>query len=248
MKHTYFLAVLATTAGLMTSETKATQDSPCSTKPLQFYAGLSAGVNHVKGKRSESVFVNPPVNATITFIDSLGFKDTDAQYAGFLGISYVVPTTSFFISPEIHLGRTHTQQTFQKIVFDPVVADQRTLKSTFSQTAFFGAVVKVGYNFSTYSPYIILGGEGGKFQDQVTYVPFAPDSPNFFKTQKWLKGFLWGIGIEKKIKRFRVGIEARFINYGKYNAVYDNAASDESIYHSFKPKNVRLSLRVSYAF
>lgn len=228
----------------------ATHSSPSATpscKPFHFYAGLSGGVNRMTGRRSENVFV-VPTREVVTFTDNLNFKDTNAQYSGFAGFSWLIPHTGIFIGPEVHLGKSHTESKFQAIIRDPLAADQRTLNSTFSQSTFFGAVARVGYKFSSYSIYAVLGAESSQFFNTVTYVPFGPTSPAFFKSKKWLKAFLWGFGLEKQINCVRFGAEVRATNYGQYKVNYSYPAANETINNLFKTKNIRFSLRVSYLF
>lgn len=216
-------------------------------KAIQFYAGMSGGFNQMAGRRSEKVFDEINLETT-NFTNNLALRNTNAQYSGFLGISYFIPQTGIFIGPEIYLGKAHTEHRFQQTVFDPIAVNQRTLASTFSQSAFFGAVAKVGYSLASYSGYIVLGVEGSQFQNNVTYAPFAPDVPIFFKSRKWLTGLVSGFGLEKQVDCVRFGAEFRFVNYGWYRVNYNDAVTNETVNNLFRPKNVRFSLRVSYVF
>lgn len=216
-------------------------------KTLQFYAGLSGGINQMSGKRSESVDT-PAAAETTVFSNQQNFNDRKAQYAAFAGASYFIPQTKIFIGPEIYVGRGHGEQELQKSVFDPGVGDRRILTSSFSQSVFFGGTLKGGYNFGSCLGYVILGGESSLFKSHINYVPFAPDPSGSYKSSKWLKGFLWGIGLEKRLNNILLGADVRFVQYGKFKVQSPHLPSRETVFASFKPKNIRFSLRLSYVF
>lgn len=257
-----FTTTLLALQSLMIGQVSANVQSP--QKPLQFYAGLSAGVNQVKGKRSESAYnadILPP-DQTSTFANNVSFSDKKAQYALFAGMSWTIPNSSFFIGPEIYIGRSDTENTRGAFVTDPATGLNRVLQASIQQKYFMGATLKAGVKLPWQSQaYVLLGIDKGQFRYAAFYVPRsavglgAVDdlSPPTFSTTKWLNGFLWGIGFEKTINNFQVGADIRFIQYKSLKTSHNANSGDaarpvDQLLSSFKPRNMRFSLRVSYLF
>jgi len=226
-------------------------------KPVEFYTGLSGGGSWVKGRRTDSVFdpnLAPPV--TLYFSNNRGFSESNAQYSAFGGVSVSFPQTGIVLGPEIHLGRSHGNHEVREWLFEPLTGTSRTLVSALSPSAYLGAVLRVGYEFGAgYVAYLAFGGEVGRYKNRVTYVPQSAAGlggvdtrSGFFQSQKWLRGALWGIGLEKKLHSYRFGTDLRFADYNSFKTDFPYTPSNETVLNTFKFKNVRFSLRISYLF
>lgn len=229
------------------------QASLFSQKIVQFYAGLSGGLNTTTGHRSERVF-NATIPETFVFSDQARLRSTNFQCSLYGGSVWNVPQTSFFLGPEVYLGRSDTEMDLRQFIFDPNTNFNRVVTSSFSQSIFFGGGLKAGYTFDKYSAYILFGQEISRFQNRVAYVPesngggIADDSPGLFNSRKWLNGLFFGLGLEKQVNCVRFGMNFRIINYRRFNPTFSYPIKDESIINSFNFKNTRLSLTLSYHF
>ena len=245
-------------AALMTQTLNSEASARPPLKPVEVYAGLSGGFNWINGRRTDSVFVPEAIPPeTLYFTNGLNFRESNAQYSLFGGVSVSIPQTRIIIGPEIHVGRSHGEQEVHDFILDAPTGTSRTLSSSLSPTTYLGAVLKIGYEFfPDYIGYIVLGGEANRYKNKVTYVPqsnlglgIGPDfRSGFFEKVSWLTGCLWGIGLEKKLNNFRLGTDIRFIDYGSFKVQLPYQASNETVVNSFKFKNIRLSLRLSYLF
>jgi hypothetical protein len=226
-------------------------------KPVQFYAGISGGINWSKGRRTDSVFDPLAVPPETLYFSNKNFHETNGQYSAFGGVSFSFPETRVIFGPEFYIGRSHGEQTIRETILEPLTGTSRTLVSSLSPTTYLGAVLKVGYEFlSSYTGYIVLGGEANRHINKITYVPrsnaglgIGPDFPaGFFGKTSWLTGFIWGFGLERKFNCIQVGTDIRFADYGSFKVQQPYGPSDETVFNTFKFKNIRLSLRLSYLF
>ncbi len=242
-----------------------------SQKMPQFYAGLSVGAQRLSGRRSEVAnyaaspgdpFGPPEV---INFSNLSPFSNKNGYYSGHVGCTWGIPRTTLFWGPEIYIGQSNTRNNVIKSFLD-LTASSRSLNASIRQSNFFGGAFQVGFNWIGNSRLsLLLGFEKSQFEYFGVYVPrsqfalvgFNPGgpgigddyAPTILNTSKWLSGFMWGLGIERQIESFRIGVDFRMIHYKEFKAAYTVlAAEPETLYTAIKPKNIRFGLKFSYLF
>lgn len=238
--------------------------NPQLSKPVQFYAGLSGGIQHMSGKRNESVFNAP--NSTITFADGISsssLSSNNGHYSLFGGFSMTIPNVPIFIGPEISIGRGNTQNEHAESVIDEATGLRRAMQTQIRQLNFLGGSLQVGTQLPWQSRgFVLLGIDLSQYRYSTLYVPRSANAinpavddfpPASFASTKWLRGFMWGIGLEKEYKCFRVGGDIRVVTHKMFRKSFDapsgNAARPiDAINSFFKPKVMRFSLRFSYLF
>lgn len=235
----------------------------------QFYASLSVGVQRLSGRRSEIVnYEASPGNPygppeTINFSNLKPFSNKNGSYSGHVGCTWDIPRTAFFLGPELYMGQGSTRNNLI-VSFKDQNFFVRSLNATIRQSTFLGGALQVGFNWISNSRLsLLLGLEGSQFEYFGMYVPRSQlalsavpgpgpgeDFPaTTLNTSKWLSGFMWGLGVEKQIQSFRIGIDFRMVHYKEFKASYTAlAAEPETLYTVIKPKNIRFGLKISYLF
>lgn len=230
-------------------------------KPVQFYLGVSGGLETLSGRRNEVVLNNTDPQVS-TFADNKSLSSRNGQYALFGGFSVNIPNVPIFIGPEIYLGRGHTARENSGSFIDTGNNTFRHMKTIINQSDFVGGIIQAGVNLSCqYRAFFLLGGDISKFRYSTFFVPRSAlafgalsDLPAAsFATNKWLRGFVWGLGVDKQYKCFRFGADIRFMTYRTFKASYTTNSGDpidpiDTINNSFKPRHVRFSLKLSYLF
>jgi hypothetical protein len=231
----------------------------------QFYAGAFLGVQRLTGKRSEvAVFesAGAPLE-TINFANQKSFSNNNGCYAAHVGFTWNVPKTIVFFGPEIYLGRGSVTNDLKGFEIDQANGLSRSLNASVRQQTFWGGALQVGLNCHwNLRPYLLLGLEKSQFEYSGTYVPRSQAALNpiiggpvddypdtLLNARKWLRGFLWGFGIEKQVHSIKIGADIRIIHYKEFKTSQLAAAFEpETLFSTFKPKNIRFGLKLSYAF
>ncbi len=237
-------------------------------KPVQFYAGLSGGVERMTSRQNQSVSypagVGLGVPSDITFLSNRSQSSKNGYYSAFGGMTWNIPDTSLFLGPEIYVGRSNTQIENRITVPDDVNLVNRVMQTSISASNFIGGSIQAGCKLpAQLRAYVLLGVESSQFRYTTFYVPrshnaltggVSPDiPPASFAATKWLSGFSWGFGLEKEFNSFRLGGDIRLIHYRELKASYVTDSADaihslETISNAFKPKNIRFSIRWTYLF
>jgi hypothetical protein len=233
----------------------------------QFYAGASLGVQRLTGKRSEVALYDNLLLVdleTISFANQKPFSNNNGCYAAHVGFTWNVPKTMVIFGPEIYLGRGSVTNDLKAIQID-ANNFKRSLNASIRQQTFFGGALQVGLNCRwNLRPYLLLGLEKSQFEYSGIYIPRsqqglanaalnagpAVDYPDtLLNARKWLRGFLWGFGIEKDIHSIRIGADIRIIYYREFKtSQLATAFEPETLFSTFKPKNIRFGLKLSYIF
>lgn len=250
------------------------QASLSSQKMVQFYAGTSFGAQRLSGHRDERASYDPdpaggfPTGTpdTFYFANQKPFSNINGFYLGHIGFTWDIPQTCMFLGPEIYLGRGSMHNDLNVSVkdnpnFTPTI---RSVSASLRQSTFFGGAMQIGFNAKwDFMPYILLGIERSQFEYVGSYTPRSqaflalaggpgpfddyPVTP--LNKTKWLSGFMWGLGLERKIHSIKLGVDIRLIHYKEFKAAtLANAFDPETFLTAIKPKNVRFGLRISYLF
>lgn len=268
------LSALLMSGALLTQGTYAeTPATPQSSLMPQFYAGASIGIQHLKGKRTE--YVNSTSNGTldpfigtqaIPFSDSTAISNRNGYYSAHAGLTWNIPETIFFVGSEVHLGRGSATHDLKVSVADNHTFTSRDINVSIRQSTFWGGTLHLGVNCKWDSRvYLLLGLETSQFEYTGTYKPREQSTlhglvfggygpPNSYpvtllKKRSWSRGSIWGFGVEKRFGSFRLGADLRIVQYRELkNSQKANTFEPETVFSSFKPKNVRFGLKLSYLF
>ena len=222
---------------------------------VQFYAGLSGGIEWMDGKRTDSLNEDIGGARTITnYADNLNVRRDNAVISAIGGFMWKLPSVPLLIGPEIFFGRGNALSSVRDSRLDPF-NETRFYVADFQRKHFYGILARAGYQFcNSYLAYLALGWEQGRFSlfraisaDQVNATPTSISD-----TSKTLNAILFGLGIEKRISPFNVGLDFRISRYqritslGKINPLPPLGTGD--LYFSFRPQVYTAALRISYEF
>lgn len=265
----HLIAALAGSLGMneIYANTSSTPTPPQKYYMPQLYAGMSLGVQRLKGRRSEITQATSdrlvPLEETVIFSDHLHFSNNNGYYSAHVGLTWDVPNVPLFFGPEIYLGRGNTTTSLKQTVFEIDNNLKRTLSASISQSSFWGGSLQIGLNYQgKLRPYLLFGIDKSVFEYTGTYTPRSEAaidlilgnpgidlSDTFLKTRKWLRAFFWGGGIEKQFNNWRIGADVRVMRYKDLKSAYKATTVDpETLFSSFKPNNIRFGLKASYLF
>lgn len=243
---------LSTTGGAFANASSGTSTAS-GTKPVQFYAGLSGGIDWMGGKRSEQILTGAGTNLSFSSNSSLSSNGISAKGIG--GFLWTIPTTFFVLSPEAYFGRGNTDITLQASAVDPAIPTDKGLQSTLLHTLTLGFIVRAGFyleNCQNNLLYLLIGVDRSKFENKFAFSSgdVGASVPTVFdKRQKWLNSPIFGLGFERKFTNFKVGVDIRFASYSTWgNYTRTAAVSDDVLSIQFKPKLISTSLTLCYVF
>lgn len=235
-------------------------DSGHSSNTMQFYAGLSGGLERMTGRRADSITEDSPLAAG-TFVTTVfankGMNETNVATSLVSGFLWQFPQSSILLGPEIYIGRGNTISTIQDERPDLNIGGGNSFRhySTILQRKIYtGLLLRAGYQFEeNYLGYVSAGYDKGQFAvDRVmTYEPQTLAATRATNT-KWLNGLLVGFGLEKKCSSFIVGLDFRIIKYNTLRITdgLNNAVGflPGSMNFSTSPRVYSGTLRISYQF
>ncbi len=246
MKLNYILAALALSAATHT-HAEATP-----------YVGFSLAVDHLSGKRYESLKNND--QHTVVFSNGNSLSANQMNGYLFFGIDYDFKNTPFFIAPEFQIGQGTLNSRLDKNVADPDYAVggiliQRNLDPKLSRKMTSSLVAKFGGSIvESYRLYGLVGLDVSYFRYNYTYQNLDFNQNVFsgsetFKKSKWKAAPVFGFGIDKKMDKVRFGLECRFAPYGaiKTSKTITSNLDAESITAKVKPFVSTVMLRLSYS-
>lgn len=234
-------------------------DPPQSSTDLpQFYAGLSAGFEHLSGKRSEKIISNNAFSESRVFSDNKKFSScSDIALSGIAGFLWKIPNLPLSIGPEVYLGRGKVSHVVKDTYHDAAAVENRTYTAELKRKLFYGLMVRAGGNFwKEYFGFLSIGIDFSQFMTDRLMLTAnnAPLNSNTFRKTKRLSGFVMGIGVEKRFGSMCVGIDLKRITYKQQN-FFDTLRPDAGVpgapsqlTFSARPKVYSLSLRISYLF
>lgn len=230
-------------------------------KNIQPYLGLSGGVEMLTGTRSETVFHPPSAPQTAVFSASVHMGSNKPQGSVFGGVSFNIPNMPIFIAPEIYFGHAGTAHSKRGFALETATGLNRTYQATFKHQYFTGIVIHMGLDLpKQFRAYMTAGVESSEYQYNALYTPrsavdfgFVDDFPPVsFSKSKWLNGYQLGIGVEKTIHpSLRLGLDIRMIMLQTFRFSAQTQDPDVGLdthNATFKPRNTRISVRLSYCF
>lgn len=239
-------------------------------KAPEVYGGIALSGERMDLKRTEGIWDNhedvhghhDPHWVMMTH----GKKMSDHALTGhvFAGVLWNIPRSCFFVGPELMGGWGNISQRLQKKRYIDRSETEKSFDATLQRRMNWSAVMRFGVMFpKNYRVYALAGVSREQFRYMVNYhYSSDPDvhiPTQFSRQTKWTTGAVWGIGIEKEIQDFRVGLETRFTQNRtlKYSHVL-KAESDwdaingsrypENLNAQIRARNVSIFLKISYAF
>lgn len=221
------------------------------------YTGLAVSWDHVGGK-SYGVITNH-AGSHLIFSNGNSLKADKMNGYAFIGTVYTLPQQSIFISPEFQIGQGNVDCQIKNTAADPnlILSSgplQRRLDLKLNRQLTTSFVGRIGRKlFNSLQLYGLLGVEASRFKYSyvVENVDAISGEINGFKTflkSKWKIAPLFGIGIDKAINKFRIGLEYRFSSYGpiKASRTVFQSASTEWVSTKVKPYISSLMLKFCY--
>ena len=188
----------------------ACAETPPSSKPFQFYGGVSLGVERMEGSRSESVSednanLGNNTYITTTYSNNKTMKGNNAVVSALAGFLSKISTTSFYIGPELYVGRGNTKDSLNNTHagIQPTLGGGYNVyySTSIQRKYFYGALIRLGYKFcNTYLGSVSIGIERGQFLRKRVSDNYNPDAlPTTINKTKNINGFLLGVGLEKNV-------------------------------------------------
>ena len=235
----------------------AAAPAPVNAKGSAFhaYVGLMGGWERMGGRRTE--VVKTSVDENLFMSDNFSMKQNNLNAYGFLGVSIPIIKRSMTVtlSPEVYAGQGYGSAVLRNQKDDLVIGSPVKYRGDFRRTSSYGAVLKVGLEFlPSYTLYILGGFDKSRYQHRVDHVSdpggAAGFHSNFSSRSKWMSAPVYGIGFEKTVSCFKVGIETRILKPSTFRHVHNvgDELNPESISVRVKPKIYSTMLRISYLF
>lgn len=252
-----FLALILLTqslAGSAYAEANAASPSPI-LNAFQFYLGATGGMERMSGKRSDSLNEADAGGDRITtvYVDNRRMFENNPTLSAMTGVLWKIPSLPVLIGPELFLGRGATLSSVKDTRLD-LVPETRFYTTDFQRKLFYGALVRLGYQFCTdYLTYLSVGYDRSQFLISRAITNDQVNQPTTMtQYTKWFNGFLLGLGLEKKIASLIVGVDLRMVKYRRRKFV-DNMNVPQGIGPGFLSFSVRpiiytVGLRLSYQF
>lgn len=253
------ISILVAAFCLQGLEHEAHAGPTSSANSVQFYLGFAGGLEHMSGKRSESLDEEDPDNSPASIITiytkNRSMKDDNITLSAMAGFLWQVSNLPIMIGPELYVGRGSTISSFNDTRKDTANLN-RFYKTDFQRKAFWGGLARVGYNFyKDYLAYLSGGYEGGQFSI-ASVITNDPENVTTTQTHhtKWFNGFSYGLGVEKRMACFKVGVDLRAVQYGRktfvnsMNVNATNGVLPASFRISLRPIIYTGALRISYLF
>lgn len=247
------------TMGLVATSALAHTSSNTGCSP---YLGVALSWDRMLGNHGDKL--TNFMEHTLTFSD--GARLTSDAMAGYLlfGVEYQLSSLPLFISPEVQLGGGMMRSQANNYVGDEdlVVGARplsRALNPKLAQKFTGSFAVKVGADgIASTQIYGLVGLNISRFKYGFIYQivdDFGAINPAIIGTQpyafsKWRTAPVVGIGIEKKIKDVKIGLEYRMAFYSrlKFSKVVTSGIEFETVTANYKPRTSSVMLRVSYSF
>jgi hypothetical protein len=245
----FLLAIIALSALCVNAGKSAESTTP------QFYAGVSIGHDRMTAKRTEELLAG--TGQRLFFSNNKTQRTNGVTGKVIAGFLWTVPNTQFVLSPEMYIGHGSGQITLQghKSIQDLGGIIEKDYQSTFKQSLAMGLLLRAGFYLSGDNNflYALTGIDCSKFENKFmlasSFVNLIPVPTLFEKRSKFLKSTFFGMGIERKINKFKVGIDCRYMPYsawGNYSRVA--VESNDKITVRFKPKIISTTLTFCYIF
>ncbi|MBX3487432.1 MAG: hypothetical protein KF798_05985 [Candidatus Paracaedibacteraceae bacterium] len=220
------------------------------------YVGAALALDHLSGKRSESL--KNEAGNTVTFSKGRSLSANQINGYLFVGMIHNFKNSPLFIAPEFQIGRGSISSALDKEVPDndyhPLIL--RNLNPKLKRDMNTSLVVKVGATIKdNYSAYGIVGIDASHFKYTYTYqnIDFANNvisGAQTFKKAKWKYTPVFGVGVGKKTDNVGINLEYRIAPYNaiKVSRTIVSGPDQETVTAKVKPVTSTVMIRLSYFF
>ena len=184
-------------------------------KPIQFYAGLSGGIERMNGRRTEGlteIVGGAPFQSIYT--TNKRMLENNATVSFIAGFLWKFPPLPLLMGPEFYFGRGNALSNVTDIRRDPAGVNNRFYSTDFQRKFFYGGLIRVGYQFCRdYLISFALGIDRSQFLTKRVLVLVPTIIPTIVQRTKGFNGFLYGLGFEKHFEHIIVGLDLKLIQY-----------------------------------
>ncbi len=210
---------------------------------LDVTAGLILGGTHEKGKIAESVTMPA---------DSYSFSQKNKGRGILGGISIGAQTqfSKFVIGSDIEVFAAYSKQSITKQLADSIINASKIYKRDFRYLGGQNIGLKLGYAITQgFNIYIrpMIGID--RFQTKIMYLDDTSTPINNRHKNKHVLAKGIGLGLEKRVGSFLVGLESRYVKNGtirQTHQFFDNPQDTTTL--KTKPSRYMALVKVSYVF
>lgn len=245
----FVLSCMGTLAALSTPG-KAETLQPAVQYP-EFYIGMGIGAEKFKGTRNEKIRDTLPIpGPTITITNNNPINDEKGTFFGMAGFLWNIPNTPLLVGPEIYCGRSTAEHVKSFQQFSALAIAFQAYQNRFQRKTYWGGNLRIGIPVqNNFFLYVSGGIESANFQNTITFAQDpAGTAPQFVKFGKWMNGARFAVGVEKKIDRFKIGLDLSMVRFGSFSISRATNFAADILDLRVKPKIYTLSARVSYVF
>lgn len=218
----------------------------------EFYIGMGIGAEKFEGTRSEQIrdIIDRFPGPTITITNNNSLSTEKGTFLGMAGFLWSIPNTPILIGPEIYCGRSTVEHNKDFQQYSGAAIAFQAYQNRFQRKMYWGGNIRIGLPIqNNFLIYVSGGLESANFQNTVTFVqnPVAT-APEFVNFGKWMNGARFAVGVEKKIDRFKVGLDLSMVKFGSFSVSRPTNYPTNILDLKIKPKIYALSARISYVF
>ncbi len=207
-----------------------------------FYAGLQIGSEGLRGKTSDGIRFANYQNYT--------FKKHSNSVGGFYGfhIGAFQNLGNFILSQELEISFNHAKKEQKFTVHDPHQGEDNYYHREVKHQGSIAASLKIAKNISdSVSVFIRPTLSMDRYQTKVKYFRFIYAQPYISRKTANILSYGIGIGLDKKIDRFVIGAETRFMTGGTVKSGH-TPYPNVHVSNKSKPTRYMALIKVSYVF
>lgn len=223
-------------------------------KKISPYIGFSGNIDHLSGKRKDTVTEDDGGGTIVTthLNNGKNMSNTNVGITAFGGLLWQPTAYPIVFGPELYFGRSTVNSRFSDVRED-LVPQNRFYRKELERQYNYGIVARGGVKYNCLAFLLTVGFDRGHFKERtvLTYDPTNIKTIIYSKS-KALSGLVLGAGVEKQINHFVIGIDFRYTRYKKVTTHHTfNAGAGlipGTITLNAHPKIFATALRVSYQF
>lgn len=223
-------------------------------KKLSPYIGFSGNIDHLSGKRKDTIMEDDAGGVIVTTHLNSGknMSNTNVGITAFGGVLWQPTAYPLVFGPELYFGRSTVKSRFSDVRED-LVPQTRFYSKELERQYNYGIVARGGVKYNCLAFLLTVGFDRGQFKERavLTYDPTNIKTIIYSKS-KTLSGLVLGAGVEQQINKFVIGVDFRYTQYKKLTMqhIFDAGAGiiPGTITLNAHPKIFATALRVSYQF
>lgn len=213
-----------------------------STANAGFYAGLQIGSEGLRGKTSDNIQFADYKNHT--------FKKHSNSVGGFYGfhIGTSQNLSNVTLSQELELTFNNSKKEQKFTIHDPIQGEDNYYHREVKHQGSIVASLKVAKNISdSLSAFVRPTLSLDRYQTKVKYFRFIYAQPYISSKTSNILSYGIGVGLDKKIDRFVIGAETRFMTGGTVKSGHTPYTNVHTTLKT-KPSRYMALVKISYVF